>query len=241
MEKKSKKIVASVLVVVCIIVGLVVYFTRNKKSADSSLPILCNPDEKLPNTNQYRLNKNNKCVLYDCNPGFQIEDGNCVSSINKDCVPEVPETNVKKYKYNKKLECLPYECEKGFVIEETDRHCIAIPSPISEETLNLVMDTLEKEVAKPGRVFVNSADTDKDFNLKTMTSKFLQAGCTSSNITKCVTQFVDYCDNNPGESNFGLDCDQIVSNLGISCKNDSECQAPTKCKVTPDSFKLYCN
>jgi hypothetical protein len=211
----------------------VIYFT-------SLRPKACDPthDEKQTNVASYtRTWRFGTCLPSKCDAGFDLKDKKCVSS---DCVPTAQINNVKQYKLNSDSKCVPFMCNDGYALKNS-------VCETSSSMTQLVLAALEKEVAKAGRVFVNSADTDKDFDLEQVVNGFGRAGTcgqTQDTVEKCAATFVDYCDNNPemtSDPTFKLDCDQIISNLGIKCTSDSDCKSATlKCKKSPDNLKSFC-
>jgi hypothetical protein len=222
-----------IVILFLIIAVVVIYFT-------SLRPKSCTPTdkEKQPNVESYKRTwRFGACLPSKCEADFKLKDKKCDIS---DCVPTAQINNVKHYRLDSSNACVPYMCNDGYALKNS-------VCESSSSMTGLVLAALEKEVAKSGRVFVNSADTDKDFDLEQVTNGFIRAGkCGQSQdtIEKCAAEFVDYCDNNPEitrDPTFKLDCDQIVSNLGITCTSDSDCKSSTlKCKKSPNNLKSFC-
>jgi len=165
-------------------------------------------------------------------------NGTCTTSTDTtSCVPTKSEEDpgADTYLLDDSGECVSFTCKNGYSM--SNGKCSVFDASSLDVKEN-VKNRFSAESAKPGRVFIKLED---NFNLDTVVAQFFKDDtCSKSDkIEQCATDLLDYCDNNPTSSKFGIECDEVVGPVGANCVNDISCGA-LKCKKTPDSSKSFC-
>lgn len=142
------------------------------------------------------------------------------------------------------LACTLTQCESGYdvngeVCEMGDDIPTSVQDQIQQDMLSYIDETNPNFVNKTA-ILATPIDT--------FSNGYFNAGCIDSVGTidsKCTSQFLDYCDDNPiGTPVVGVnvDCEKVVGTIGQSC--DNPCKSDPSfpvCKTTKTTGRSFCS
>ena len=109
------------VVILIIVVFVILYFTvPSIKRMFMSEDDTCKPmsDEKIDNGDEYILNEDKECVIDECESGYELVSGECLSitRAGKTCVPSTTNTIDKgtSYEFDSTGACFASMCEDGY-------------------------------------------------------------------------------------------------------------------------------
>jgi len=177
-------------------------------------------------------------------PWRRPQENNTESGGSCEPLPDDEDDNAIAYRLNTSNVCVPAMCEQGYSFNDDGTACeMTSLDSLPKDPRAQIIGAVTTEVNKTDRVFVSMDDGDNDMSEDVVVAGFVNHDCSGGRIAECAAEFVDYCDNNPASSSdplLKLDCDHIVTNLGIGCAADEDCGGDKKCQSTADGSKKYC-